>query len=363
MQFTLTCPVYNSFRVSQLAGMFDVPLVEKCTQTITVDDLPLDSDWKIGLIVGPSGSGKSSVAKHIFGNDIYQENDWASDKAVIDNFGDLPLKEIVRLLTIVGFSSPPSWIKPYHVLSNGEKFRCDLARALSGIKTAENLLPSAVCKLPSSIVVFDEYTSVVDRNVAKICSAAVAKAIKSGKINGRFVAVTCHYDVTDWLEPDWVLDMATGSVSRRLLRRPPINIQIIRTDRRAWPLFARHHYLTADLPKACRCYMAVWNGEPVAFCGVMAQYGTKNLWRVSRIVTLPDYQGVGIGAAFLEGVGDLYLDEGLRYIITASHPAIREHCARSPKWRTTAIKKIGSKNSSAGRAIVSFEYNNNKPGA
>lgn len=44
--------------------------------------------------------------------------------------GDRPIKEITGLFTAVGFSSPPSWARPYRVLSNGEQFRCDLAPAL-----------------------------------------------------------------------------------------------------------------------------------------------------------------------------------------------------------------------------------------
>jgi ABC-type ATPase with predicted acetyltransferase domain len=182
--------------------MFDVSVEKKAEQTIEFASPPLDDNsWQIGCIVGASGSGKGTIAKNLFSESRAAE--WEKDKAVIDNFGDLPIKNIVSMLTVVGFSSPPSWIKPYSVLSNGEQFRCDLARAL----------------LRGGLVVFDEYTSVVDRNVAKIASAALAKGIKSGKIPVRFVAVTCHYDILDWLEPDWVLDTATGEVSRRLLRR------------------------------------------------------------------------------------------------------------------------------------------------
>ena len=65
------------------------------------------------------------------------------------------------------------------------------------------------------LIAFDEFTSVVDRNVARIGSAAVAKAIRGGTIGCRFVAVTCHYDVTEWLAPDWVIDMATATFTRR----------------------------------------------------------------------------------------------------------------------------------------------------
>jgi hypothetical protein len=69
--------------------------------------------------------------------------------------------------------------------------------------------PFQIPHSPFPRVAFDEFTSVVDRNVARIGSAAVAKAIRAGQIRRRFVAVTCHYDVLEWLEPDWMIDMAT----------------------------------------------------------------------------------------------------------------------------------------------------------
>ena len=154
-------------------------------------------------------------------------------------------KEIVKMLTDVGFSSPPGWIKPYSVHSNGEQFRCDLAKALLGYyssqeqgrqSTARRLCrqqPTGTTSAEYRTVVgnlltndlptvcFDEYTGSVlnllvrsqislknnaflianqqfrntTRNVAKIASASLAKGIKSGKIPCRFVAVTCHYDI------------------------------------------------------------------------------------------------------------------------------------------------------------------------
>ena len=112
------------------------------------------------------------------------------------------------------------------MLSNGEQFRCDLARAL------------AQCDATGSLVVFDEFTSVVDRNVARVVSAAASKALRGGRIAGRFVAVTCHYDVTEWLQPDWVIDMATSTFTRRCLPRPPVELALFRCGRGAWPLFA-----------------------------------------------------------------------------------------------------------------------------
>lgn len=361
MRISVSCPVYHSFRVAQIAGMFDVPLSEKATSVFQLETPPLEDDWQIGLIVGPSGSGKTTVAGHLFGNLLYNAADWPTDRAVVDGFGNLSIKEITKRLMVVGLGSPPSWIKPYTALSNGERFRCDLARALAPRCKVEDNIETKT----TQTVVFDEYTSVVDRNVAKIASAAIAKGIKTGRIPCRFVAVACHYDIMEWLEPDWVLDMADGTVSRRCLRRPAIELQVVRCGRETWKLFARHHYLSSSLGKACRCYTAFWNDEPVAFCAMIPLMGFKNRWRVSRIVTLPDYQGVGIGSAFLEGLADLYKNNDLRFNITASHPSIIAHCRRSPKWKTVKVMRFGTTKTtrlgkpckgSAGRAVVSFEY-------
>jgi GNAT superfamily N-acetyltransferase len=288
------------------------------------------------------------------------------------------VRNVVELFTAVGFGSPPSWIKPYAVLSNGEKFRCDLARALSiaykdsgcgmqgsGKATDNESLPPAP-RILHPLTVFDEFTSVVDRTVAKVSSAAIAKGIRRGHIPCQFVAVTCHYDVAEWLEPDWVLDMATRELSWRCLRRPAIRLEIHRSRVAAWELFKRHHYLSAGLAPQARCYLATWDGVPVTFCATLPVIAQRGHRRFTRIVTLPDYQGIGIGMRVTEAVAELHRAEGLRINVTSSHPALVRHCRRSPRWRAVSVKKTGTSRStttrfrgyrsSAGRAVVSFEY-------
>ncbi len=372
----VSCPVYDSFRVQQVAGMFDVPLTEKCTEQFQVELPAPDEPWQVGLIVGPSGSGKSTVAKQFYGDELYGQADWPVDKAVVDCFEDLPVRQVVELFTAVGFSSPPSWVKPYQVLSCGERFRCDLARALShadfevrNSKSLESNSSGSEISNPKSefpLVVFDEYTSVVDRNVAKACSTAISKGIRRGSIPCRFLAVTCHYDVAEWLEADWVLDMATGSLHRRRLRRPPIHVEVHRCKLAAWQLFARHHYLSGSLAVAARCYLATWEGKPVVFCATLPVIAKKNHRRFTRIVTLPDYQGMGIGMRVVAAVASLHRQEGHRINITSSHPALIRHCRTSEQWKAVNVKKTGASRSSsarfsqyrssAGRAVVSFEY-------
>jgi len=130
-------------------------------------------------------------------------------------------------------------------------------------------------------------------------------------------------------------------------------------------MFARHHYLTGAISPSARCFLALWEGAPVTFCATIPQIGRRRHWRVTRIVTLPDYQGVGIGMAVLEAVAGMHRREGLRISVTASHPALVAHCRRSPRWRAKSVKRTGSARArrfkpnyrgSGGRAVVSFEY-------
>jgi GNAT superfamily N-acetyltransferase len=371
----VTCPVHDSFRVQQVAGMFDVPLAEKATERFQVDVPDASENWQIGLVVGPSGSGKSTIAGRAFDGGLYTGADWPADRAVVDCFGELSVRRVVDLFTAVGFGSPPSWVKPYQVLSNGERFRCDLARALAtgfsgdgcrmqdaGYEEDSPLHPSSILH---PLVVFDEFTSVVDRNVAKVCSAAIAKGIRRGNLPCRFVAVTCHYDVADWLEPDWVLDMATGESKRRRLRRPTIELRVHRCRMAAWQLFKRHHYLSGSLAVGARCYLTTWEDIPVNFCATVPVITKKNHRRFTRIVTLPDYQGIGIGMRAVAAVASLHRAEGLRINVTSSHPALIRHCRRSALWKAVNVKKSGGSarnakfptyRSAAGRAVVSFEY-------
>lgn len=178
----------NTFRVSSIVGNFDLDVEhihEHFTGNIDIEG----KKWSVGLIVGGSGTGKSTIAKECFG-DAYISSYTYTARSVVD---DMPsgksIKDIEQTFTSVGFASPPSWLKPYAVLSNGEKMRVDLARSILE---------------DHKLVVFDEFTSVVNREVAKTASFAIAKAVrKQGK---QFVAVACHRDIIDWLQPDWVYD-------------------------------------------------------------------------------------------------------------------------------------------------------------
>jgi len=314
----------HSPRVKQLSGMFDVPLRQKLTQC-WAGKIPLDErdNWNIGLIVGPSGAGKSTMAQYLFGEPRFLR--WKA-RAVVDDFDPKhSIEDISAACSAVGFNTIPAWCKPYKVLSTGERFRVELARHL-----LEDADP----------VVIDEFSSVVDRQVAKIGSHAAQKMVR--KRNRKFVAITCHYDVIDWLQPDWMLEPATMTFQwRAVQRRPTLDVEIARVDYAAWRLFAPFHYLTAELHPAATCFCLFVEGVPASFIAMLYRPHPKrrDLWGISRAVTLPDYQGLGLVMALESVVCGAYRALGYSVHGYPAHPPHIRSLDRSPEWRL--IKKPG----------------------
>lgn len=328
MHIVLESTIPETPRVQQVRGLFDLT-VEKTSRVEWDVHLPLEEKvWHIGLIVGPSGCGKSTVARHLFTDAAgWDENglplgmrEAMRRGTVVDGFPEgVSVRDIALLLSSVGFASPPSWLRPFEVLSTGQKFRVTLAWLLAAAP-------------PGQTMVFDEYTSVVDRTVAQVGSAAAAKVIRQR--GQRFVAVTCHEDVADWLCPDWIFRPAENTFTwRRLWRRPPLHLDIVRCERAAWRLFAPHHYLNSALAPAAVCFLALWRGGAVAFSAWLSHFGAgPKSRREHRTVTLPDYQGVGIGNALSDFVASLWSGLGYRAVSTTTHPAMIRTRLASPRW-------------------------------
>jgi GNAT superfamily N-acetyltransferase len=163
----------------------------------------------------------------------------------------------------------------------------------------------------------------------------------------------------EWLEPDWVLDMATGELSRRRLRRPEINLEIVETSRDAWRYFKKHHYLSGALHQGAKCYLAKWNGESVAFCATLQSIGRKGLRKVHRLVVAPEFQGLGIGTAFANGVASILAEQGCRTAITTGHPGLSAALKKSPFWRCSGVNWVSEKSRGVhvrNRNAASFNY-------
>lgn len=345
--------ISSSVTVDEIARQISARFDFEFDGTTTFDpprfSLP-EEKFGIGLIVGPSGSGKSTILRSVGAE---QAVEWRDGISVASHFATAD--EAADKLAAVGLNSIPSWLRPRSALSTGEGFRADLAR-----------------KLRSGSVI-DEFTSVVDRNVARSSCVALRRYITKQSVN-RVVLASCHYDIIDWLDPDWIFDTSIGEFTRRgaLQRRPSIAIEIRRCTVDAWRMFAPHHYLSGAINKSSRSFLATWDGIPIGFASAIAfpNGNFKNGWREHRTVVLPDFQGLGVGVRISDSVASLFKNDGCRYFSKTSHPRMGGYREASPMWRPTSknmkcrndyngatvTKEDGHKMKHAKRVCWSHEY-------
>ena len=288
---------------------------EKFYPYLLPEDLP--NFWGIGVIVGASGTGKSKLLAQ-FDGEITPKPDWEEGMSIASHFDNAV--DASEKLSAAGLMSVPEWVKPYSVLSNGQQFRADLARSLHNCAR------------------IDEFTSVIDRNVAKAASTAMARYVRKNEIEG-IVLATCHRDILEYLEPDWIIDTDRGEwASGRYLHRPEMVLEVQPCSNEVWSHFASHHYLSESLNKSAHCYLALWNGAVVGFVASIAYpSGTvKEAYREHRLVIHPDYQGFGLGPKLSELVAQHYIDNGKRYYSKTSHPRLGGYRDQSPLWKPTS---------------------------
>lgn len=347
----------KTFRVASVMGTYD--LQENSVTEHFKGNIELLEKWSIGLIVGNSGTGKTTIARELFPESYITNFEYTHECLLDDMPEEASVSDICKALTSVGFASVPSWLKSYHVLSNGEKMRCDLARAML---------------MPQKLFVFDEFTSVVDRNVAKVGSFAMQKAIR--KTDKQLIAVTCHFDVDDWLLPDWVFD--TNSMTFRICEgqkknRPTCRLDIYETKQKDyyWRIFGKYHYLSHSHNNAARVFIATLNGQICAFTSMLPfpHPKKKGFWKEHRTVVLPDFQGLGLGLRLNNYVCQMFVNAGKGVITTTSNPARIASLKKSPVWVATRFGrtssgsgsgKIQNRNvkgsTSCARITASFEY-------
>jgi GNAT superfamily N-acetyltransferase len=117
-------------------------------------------------------------------------------------------------------------------------------------------------------------------------------------------------------------------------------------------------------------YTGFVEGEAVVFIGVsgMVTGKSKREARVCRMVTKPEWQGAGVGMAFLEFIcerelrGEGFIGKPTTTIMHSAHPALAVSLRRNPKWRQISQRLVGDqKESITGmgghlRAVMGFRY-------
>ena len=321
----LSSPPPQGFKSIKAAQSVDLDIEKKLVHKLEIK-ADIETDFNVGLIIGASGSGKTTLANLIYGDDCFKEL-LDLKKPVIEQFpSSMDYSDAVRALTGIGLSQVPCWVKPAGALSNGQKARAEAALQLcSDVET----------------VVIDEFTSVVDRNVAKVMAHCVQKYAR--KLNKRIVLVSCHYDIFEWLNPDWIIDCNDESYTdRRSLwqsyeRKEQIHFQIAPCERKRWKNFSKYHYLSDNLPGGhIETFGVYLNNEQIGF-QCFANYvphrkNTIKIMHSNRTVIHPDYVGFGMGMDVIDLTSKYMTEQGYRVMAKFSSLPVFNSMSKHPNW-------------------------------
>ena len=332
---TLESKPWDSFRCQKAANSLDIDMAKKLRHEFSVD-ADIESPFNVGLIVGASGSGKTTLAQEIYGVDSLRRV-LDPSMPVIEQFPEtFTYEDCARSLMGVGLSAVPCWIRPAASLSNGQKERAEIALQMTR---------------DDSLVVIDEWTSVVDRTVGKIMSECIQKwARKSEK---SVVLLSCHYDVLDWLQPDWIIDANKQTfVDRRSLRRSreeKLTFDIRQIDRSSWKYFSKYHYLSDRLPGGHIELFGMFLGDDQIAFQCFANYvpwrkedrlyNIKEKMHFNRLVVHPDYVGLGLGLVLINETSAIMHDRGYHVMAKFSSIPVFKALKRSDRWRYLGTKR------------------------
>jgi ABC-type transport system involved in cytochrome c biogenesis ATPase subunit/GNAT superfamily N-acetyltransferase len=327
---TLKSPVSDSFRCRKAADSLDIDTEKKSVHHFEIS-CDLWSPFNIGLIVGASGSGKTTLARTIYGRD-FEQLILKPELPVIEQFPkEWTYDECASALSGMGLTSVPCWIRPAYTLSNGQR-----ARAEAALQLAQH---------NKDCVVIDEWTSVVDRTVAKVMSHCVQKHAR--KQHKRIVLLSCHYDVIDWLNPDWIIDCNKQEyINRRGMvgaheRTDRLRFDIKECSKDTWKYFSKYHYLSDRLPGGKIFTYGLYHGaEQVGFqCFAAYIIGDQNTYFSNRTVIHPDYAGLGLGIKLINETSKDMVRKGYRVRAKFSSLPVYKSMLREPLWRHTATNR------------------------
>jgi len=298
IKFELQSEVFNTFRCQAAANSLDIDVKKKSIHKLEINEIKLPKEWNIALIYGASGSGKTTLAKHLFGSDIFN-CDLDENKSIIDQLPkEYNYEQCANILNGIGLNSVPCWIRPIKTLSNGQKARAEAAYLM--------------CK--NDFVLIDEWTSVVDRTVAKAMSVCIHKFAK--KHNKKIILLSCHYDIVEWVKPDWLIDCNKQEFQLPMSedfffkQREKLEFTIKEVGRESWKYFSKYHYLSELLPGGkIYLYGIFYNENQIGF-QCFANYtphkpGTKIIYHSNRTVIHPDYNGLGLGIKLINETSKL----------------------------------------------------------
>lgn len=189
----------RSRRTAEIALRFGLSCHEPPTSIIPPTSVPV-RPGSIVFITGPSGAGKSSLLAQLErqlhdGMNVGRVR-FPDDVAVVDRI--LPQEPLARALSILSacaLGEPRLWIRRYRELSDGERFRARLARAI-GLGAHRSTSAPLLC---------DEFCSGLHRRIARAISHNLRKlARRTGRT---FILASSQDDFVSDLAPDVVVQV------------------------------------------------------------------------------------------------------------------------------------------------------------
>jgi len=324
-------PVIN-FRTQKAADALDIDIEKKLKHHLEVK-ADVTTPFNIGLIVGASGSGKTTLAREIWGEESLRSR-LDKSKPVINQLPEnMPYNDCAKALSGIGLTSVPCWIRPAGTLSNGQQARAEAVLAM-----IEN----------DEVSVIDEWTSVVDRTVAKVMSHSIQKYAR--KTDKCIVLIACHYDVIEWLKPDWIIDCNKQEYleHRRSVwqRSEKLEFTIKEVDKSTWKYFSKYHYLSESVSRGKSHFFGLFKDDEQVGFGAFTNYVPKRptdktfKMHSNRVVIHPDYIGFGLGNLLVEKTAE-YLIDKYGYEIMAKFSSVPMYLSRikNPKWKLIAVDR------------------------
>lgn len=331
----LRSEVFNNFRCKMACDSLDIDIQKKSVHHLKIDGIKVPESWSIGVIYGASGSGKTTLAKQLFGEDIFR-SPLDDDQPIINQLpASYNYEQCASILNGIGLTSVPCWVRPVKTLSNGQKARAEAALLMS---TA------------NGVSVIDEWTSVVDRTVAKAMSHCVQKFAR--KNQKQIILLSCHYDIIEWVRPDWVIDcnaqkfMLPQSAEFFFEGRDKLEFGIREVSKDTWKQFSKYHYLSDRLPGGkIFCFGLFYGDEQIGF-QCFANYtpkrpGQKMIFHSNRTVIHPDYAGLGMGIQLIN-LTSQHMMEIYAYRIMAkfSSTPVYKAMIKQKCWKHLETKRI-----------------------
>lgn len=127
-------------------------------------------------------------------------------------------------------------------------------------------------------------------------------------------------------------------------------LSVVRVESNVWHdlHFDKHHYLSQKLNKSAKCLVFLIENEVCAFIALLnsPRKGKPNGYSISRIVILPDFQGMGLFSIILNFCGGIIknLGDDFELYIKTVHARAGKSLQHNNNWKPTSyngkIRKV-----------------------